>query len=45
MDTRLWLPGGQVKVPAQEMQSIGWAAREVHFDTHKQTVRQNPRAH
>ncbi|HEX5738195.1 MAG TPA: PRC-barrel domain-containing protein [Hydrogenophaga sp.] len=45
VDTRRWLPGGQVKVPAEDLQSINWSVREVHLDTQKQTVRHSPKAH
>ncbi|MDR7152126.1 uncharacterized protein YrrD [Hydrogenophaga palleronii] len=44
VDTRRWLPGGQVTVPAEDMLSINWGAREVHLDADKQTVRHSPKA-
>jgi uncharacterized protein YrrD len=45
VDTRRWLPGGQVMVPADDMKSINWSAQEVHLDTDKRTVRHSPKAH
>ena len=45
VDTRRWLPGGQVMVPAEDKKSINWSAHEVRLDTEKQAVHHSPKAH
>lgn len=45
VDTRKWLPGGQVTVPADAVQDINWAASEVHLDMDRESIKHGPAAH
>jgi uncharacterized protein YrrD len=45
VDTRRWLPGGQVAVPADAVTGIDWAASEVRLDMDRRSVKQAPAPH
>ncbi|MCM5681248.1 PRC-barrel domain-containing protein [Schlegelella sp. S2-27] len=45
VDTRKWLPGGQVTVPADAVSDIDWAASEVRLNMDRRSIKQAPAAH
>ena len=45
IDTRKWLPGGQVAVPADAVTDIDWSASAVHLDLDRQSIKHSPAAH
>ena len=45
VDTRTWLPGGEVLVPATEVQSVEWAGSTVHVRQDRETIRHEMEAY
>lgn len=42
VDTRRWLPGGQVLIPAQRIGSVDWTSREVRCDLDVEQIKTSP---
>ena len=45
VDTRKWLPGGQVTVPADVLGDIDWSGSAVRLDMDRWSVKHSPAAH
>ena len=45
IDTRKWLPGGQVAVQADAVTDIDWSASAVRLDLDRQSIKRSPASH